>query len=202
MTSDFEALQRWRAGDLSAGDALFREHAKSVYRFFSSQVDGSVDDLVQETFERCLQSSASFREDGGFRSWMFGVARHVLGDHLRKQYRGREDFDLSVHSVIDSGTTPSRAVGRRREYQLLLAAMQRLPVDQQIALELYYWEGMSGSKIATVLECPEGTVRTHLRRGRLRLKEELTQAAESPEQANAMLAELERSADAAASADA
>ena len=186
-----------------AGDALFRQHAKSAYRFFRSKIHGSVDDLVQETFERCLSSSGSFKEDGSFRSWMFGVARHVLGDHLRKQYRGGDVFDLSVHSIVDSGTTPSKAVGRRREYQLLLAAMQRLPVDQQIALELHYWEGMTGSEIATALDCPEGTVRTHLRRGRLRLKEELTNAASSPEQAAALLAELEQAvADARASADA
>ena len=58
----------------------------------------------------------------------------------------------------------------RREQILLLRALRRLPIDDQIALELFYWEGLSSREIGDVLERPDATVRTQLRRARLRLE--------------------------------
>ena len=54
-------------------------------------------------------------------------------------------------------------------------ALRRIPLELQVALELYYWEGMAGPELAAALDLPEGTVRTRLRRGRQLVREQLTE---------------------------
>ena len=58
----------------------------------------------------------------------------------------------------------------------MLAALNGLPLDLQIALELYYWEELSVVEVAAVLEVPEGTVKSRLHRARQLLREQLDRA--------------------------
>jgi RNA polymerase sigma-70 factor (ECF subfamily) len=55
----------------------------------------------------------------------------------------------------------------------LLAGLHALPLDLQLALELRYWEDQSGPELAAILELPEGTVRSRLRRGLEALRDAL-----------------------------
>jgi RNA polymerase sigma-70 factor (ECF subfamily) len=73
----------------------------------------------------------------------------------------------------------------------LLHALRRLPMDHQITLELYYWENLSGSELAEVLEVPEGTVRGRIRRAKTLLEASLAELAESPQQLESTVANLE-----------
>ena len=63
-------------------------------------------------------------------------------------------------------STASAEAAQHEEQRLLLEALRRIPLDLQIAIELHYWEGMSGPDLAQVLDIPEGTVRSRLRRAR------------------------------------
>lgn len=169
MSSEAELLEAWRAGDASAADTLLRSHFDGVYRFFRAKLSGDVEDLVQRTFLGCLEGKGKITE-GGVRAYLYGVARNVLMDHLRQHYRRGERLDPMTQSIRDLGTTPSRAVVRRDGHEALLAAMQTLPVDTQILLELAYWEELSGREIAAVLRIEENTVRSRLARARVALR--------------------------------
>jgi len=81
-------------------------------------------------------------------------------------------IDTGVTSVVDLGMSPSGAAAEAQDFVRLRDALRRLPIDVQVALELYYWEDLSGPEMADVLELPEGTVRSRIRRG-LGLLEEL-----------------------------
>nr|MCH9680435.1 RNA polymerase subunit sigma-70 [Deltaproteobacteria bacterium] len=61
--------------------------------------------------------------------------------------------------------------------------LRRLPVEQQIVVELYYWEDLNAREIAEVYEVPEPTIRTRLRRAKLRLEREIESLAQSPKAA-------------------
>ena len=61
-----------------------------------------------------------------------------------------------------------------------LEAMRRVPLDLQIALELHYWEDMTTAELAEVLEIPQGTVKSRLRRGREALQAELARLTNDP----------------------
>lgn len=172
---DLELLAAWRGGDLSAGSALVKRHFDALARFFSNKARGHEDDLIQQTFMACVESRDAFRGDASFRAYLFGLARFQLLTHYRKLHRGWGNVDFTSRSVRDLGTSPTEAMARRQERQLLEFALQQIPVDQQIALELTYWEGMSASEVAEALGIPENTVYSRVRRAREHLRDALAQ---------------------------
>ncbi|MEM6988988.1 MAG: sigma-70 family RNA polymerase sigma factor [Myxococcota bacterium] len=175
MSDDGALLAAWRGGDLSAGEQLFSKHVDRVSRFFYNKVSEGIDDLVQQTFLACVESADRFRGDSSFRTFLLGVARNMLRRHYEKLGRGREFGDLDAVTAADLSTTPSMAVARVRDQRLLLESLRRIPVDSQIALELYYWEDLNAREIAEVLEVPIGTVKTRLRRAKTLLREQVEQ---------------------------
>lgn len=64
---------------------------------------------------------------------------------------------------------------QRAEQRLLVAALQRIPLDLQMAIELYYWEELSVAELATALEIPPGTVKSRLHRARELLRQEMAE---------------------------
>lgn len=174
MADDLELLTAWRDGDEAAGNQLVGRYFTQVYGFFRNKVDAAdVDDLTQRTFLKCTESIEAFRAEASFRTYLFVIARNELYQHYRKRKGTRPSVDFSEVSVAALGTTPSEFAVRQREHKLLLEALRQIPLDQQIALELYFWEGLRGPELASVLQVPEGTVRTWLRRGRLALADRI-----------------------------
>jgi RNA polymerase sigma-70 factor (ECF subfamily) len=158
--SDRDLLDGWRAGDAAAGSELFERHFDALYRFFRGKAEGGVDDLVQETFLACLRSRDALRGEASFRTYLFTVARHELYAYWRNRQRRAGDVDVGEISLADLATSPSGVVARKAEHQLLLRALRAIPLDLQIALELHFWQGLTGPELAVVLEVPEGTVRS------------------------------------------
>ena len=191
--SDIGLLERWRGGDLGAGDELFTRHFAGVHRFFKNKVDAdALEDLVQQSFMACVEGRERFRQDSKFKTYLFGVAHNVLRDHYRKSRKRTEPFDLDRETAADLAAGPSTLFGKRREERLLLEALRRIPVSSQIVLELYYWEEMSASQTAAVLGLPEGTVRGRVRRAKQLLRDEISKLARSPEELRTTLGGLDR----------
>jgi RNA polymerase sigma factor (sigma-70 family) len=176
MTSDVELFERWSAGDEVAGEELFRRYFNAIARFFRNKATDDWPELVQKTFLKCVEARASFRGDGSFRSFLFGIAYHQLLNSYRE--RGNERLDFTERSAHDLDPTASACVAKREEERRLLAALRRIPVEYQVVLELHYWEEMSASACAEVLAVPLGTVKTRLRRARELLERELVVHAE------------------------
>jgi RNA polymerase sigma-70 factor (ECF subfamily) len=192
---DADLLAAWREGDKRSGDELVRRHFRSVYRFFRAKVEGDIDDLVQQTFLACVEGQRRFRAEGSFRAFVLGIARYKFLNYLRGKRGPHVDLEalergqLSVFEVTGS---PSRVAAQREEQRVLSMALRRLPLDLQIAVELFYWEEMSTADIAEVLEIPRGTVKTRLMRGRQRLAELVEELAGSAAMAEATLSDIAR----------
>lgn len=177
---DFALLEAWRGGDRDAGDALFGRHFASIYRFFRNKVeDVLAEDLTQATFLGCADGRDRFENAASFRTYLFSIARNHLYMHFRKKGRSDAIFDDQSVSVADLGASPRTLAVARQEQRLLLAALRRIPVDFQIAIELYYWEGLSTVELAAVLDVPEGTVRSRLTRAREHLARQIEALATS-----------------------
>ena len=187
--TDAELLAAWRAGDATAGQRLFDRYFDPLYRFFRHRTRDGAQDLVQRTFLACLEGLETFRGEGSFRGWLYGIARKQLLRHWRERRR-EERLDFGSVSLADL-ETPSRVLGGAEEQRLLLEALRRLPLDLQIAVGLHYWERLSGPEIAQALEIPQGTVRSRLRRARERLREQLEALATSAEVLESTLSDLE-----------
>lgn len=164
-TSEFDLLDAWSAGSKEAGQRLFSAHFDPLYRFFRNKAGDDAGDLVQATLMACIESRDTFRRDCTFRTYVFGVARKILLRHYDARRRGAR-IDAMVESAADLGVTPTQLLDVKRHHNLLLEALRRIPLEHQVLLELHYWEKLAGPELAAVLEVPEGTVRTRLRRAK------------------------------------
>ncbi|MDD9940605.1 MAG: sigma-70 family RNA polymerase sigma factor [Myxococcales bacterium] len=189
MGTDEVLLERWVAGETRAGEELVERHFQAIWRFFRSKVRDDVDDLVQQVFLGCVESRERFRAASSFRTYLFGVARHKLYRYLREQ-RKNAQIDFGVTSLPGLGTSPTGAVERDDRRRLILEALQRLPVSQQLVIELTYWEGLSGPEVAEVMAAPIDTVYTWLRRGKANLRSHLQAAKLGDMDAAALMREL------------
>lgn len=170
---DVALLSAWSAGDRAAGSRLIERHTKLLLQFFRNKVSGPVDDLVQQTFLNCVEHRDDVHTPERFRSYLLTIARRVLLEHYRVRSRDQRHFDPLTTSAWDVEATPSTLVVDRQERRFLIEALRRIPLSFQVALELFYWQEMSGPELCRVLELPEGTVRSRLRRGRELLREQL-----------------------------
>jgi RNA polymerase sigma-70 factor (ECF subfamily) len=167
---DFALLERWRAGDQSAGQTLVRRHTPTLHRFFASKAPEAIEDLVQGTFLACVETRDRFRADAAFRTYALGIARKLLFKHYRKQLRGHRALALEAVCAEQVSGSPSLAAAARQEMRMLVPALRQIPIDQQIAIELYYWEELPIAEIAEILEVAEGTVKSRLARARDQLR--------------------------------
>ena len=186
--ADEQLLAAWCAGDRDAGEQLFERYYEPVARFFLNKTESSAE-LIQQTFLACVEGAGRYRGEGSFRSFLFCIAYRQLCKHYRDR-RGAP-VDLAEVSVAAMEPSPSQALIEGEELRLLLAGLRRLPVDCQVALELLYWEQLTTVEMAAVLEIPEGTVKSRLRRGRALLREAIEALANNPDLAGSTLLGIE-----------
>lgn len=189
--TDVALLQTWRDGDEQAGRALVRRHTPTLHRFFAIKAPEHVGDLVQSVFLAALEGPP-FRGDAAFRTYLLAIARRLLLKHFRKQLRGERALALAQMTASDAGGSPSMVAVARQEVQLLAVALRRIPIDHQIALELFYWEELPVGEIAVVLDVAPGTVKSRLSRAREALREQISRAEADPEVRRRTSDDLER----------
>ena len=167
--TDEELLGEWQQGDSKAGEELFARYFDTIYDFFQRKISDDVSDLVQLTFLGCIENAENFRGDSTVRAYLYGIARNQLYRYFRDKHRSPA-IDFSVSSLQDLGESPSECFARQGDAALLGKALEMIPLDLQIIVELHYWGEISGPEIAIVLDVPEGTVRSRLRRALEKLR--------------------------------
>jgi RNA polymerase sigma factor (sigma-70 family) len=192
--SDLELFDEWTRGMHSAAGELFERHFEAVERFFRNKVTEGHDDLVQQTFQACIESHQRFRRDSSFRTYLFAIAHNVLRSHFRtrKRLSHLQVMEFTEISACDLAPGPSTMFRAQREQQLLLEALRKIPLDYQVVLELYYWEALPGSAIAEITELPENTVRSRIRKGKQLLHKKLKAIANNGDELRSTLGDLEQ----------
>lgn len=171
VTDEVELLLAWREGDEGAGDELVRRHFATVFRFFATKVSRGAEDLTQRTFVSLVESYRRGAQVTNLRAYLLGIARNELAAYIRQRQR-QVDEPGSV-SMLELEGSPSQLVAHREEQRVLLQALRMIPVEQQMTLELFYWEDLGVGEIAQVLGIEPGTVKSRLHRARSRLREAL-----------------------------
>ncbi len=167
---------------------MFERHFVALFGFFRCRLDDGADDLVQQTLLACVEGRTRFERRSSFRTFLFATARNLLLAELRKRRRGVRDPDASAESIADYAPSPPSVLALQSDRRLLLEAMRRIPIDYQIALELYHWEGMSAREVGEVIGLEEPGVRSRLRRATAALRGELERLAASSAQLEATMA--------------
>ncbi len=192
---DWELFQAWCDGDNTAGQTLVRRHVGILTRFFRNKVNDPEDaaELTSETLLACTKNKQNV-EPSSFRRYLFGVAMNVLRHHYRKKVKRRRELDDFEEICVGESDHP-RSLASQAEFtaetRLLVRALRRLSLDQQIVMELEFFESFTGPQIADLLGVPLPTVYTRSRRGKLRLKTVMEELATTPGLAESTFVGLE-----------
>ncbi len=188
---DHQLLHAWRDGDARASEALLRRYYDRVYRFFDVRVPAAAEDLTQRTFLACLESIDRLRSATSFRAFVFGIARNHLLRHYDERVRSDRASEFAELLSGHGGLTASRLIAIHQEQRLVLRALAELPTPAQLAVHLFYFDGLRNAEIAEVLGESVSAVTSRLSRARgmLRGNIESLHAGESAKLA--VLADLE-----------
>lgn len=156
--SDRELLAAWREGDRVAADELIARHGPGLYGFFAGKVGRGVEALCIRTFEAWQQPSEE-ESSLGVRAELLAAARRALLEHLGGN---GQEVDPRERPIADLEPGLTEVVASQRQQRRLQHALRRLPIDDQIGLELRHWEGLDDVEIAGILEVPVGSVAARL----------------------------------------
>jgi len=164
---DARLLAEIAAGSEQAFVELYRRRHNDIYRFAVAMARSRsfAQDVVQEVFLNVLENAGRFdRAKGSARAWLCGCARHLTLDRLRLERRWTDELPAD-----DSAQDGDERLFADQRIERLQAALARLPVEYREALVLVDLQELGYAEAAVVLDCPIGTVRSRLHRGRLAL---------------------------------
>jgi RNA polymerase sigma-70 factor (ECF subfamily) len=180
---DAALLHAWARGDRDAGSRIVERHYDAIVRFFRNKAGEEADDLVQRTFIATAEGAGRFQGRSSVRAWIFGIARNVLYEHLRRRVKdGRSEPEFRESALVDLAPGVSTVAARRADQRVLLHALQRIPIELQVLLELYYWENLGVEELAQALEVPAGTIKSRLHRARALLREATAKVPATPQE--------------------
>lgn len=192
---DLSLLEAWRGGDDAAGSKLLRQYLQPLRRFFANKAAADdLEDLIQQTMLGCVRGSERFRGDARFKTYLFTIARRTLAYHHRgkRNKDGRNDeLDLDAVSVRQLVPGPSSIVAKNRRHQLMVDALRAIPLDDQIMLELYYWEAMTAAQIAETYGMGVPAVRGRLKKAKAAFEKALAELSHGQEDFTATLSAFE-----------
>lgn len=131
--------------------------------------DPEVDDLSQEALLLILQGISTYRGEGEFRSWADRVVARCVFGSRKDPARRFEQALLDVDGAVEPAALPDRYYLRRQ----VVAELDALPQQQRDVLVLHYVLGMTIPEIASELTVPEETVRSRIRLGKQRIRNEM-----------------------------
>ncbi|MGH2466645.1 MAG: RNA polymerase sigma factor [Candidatus Limnocylindrales bacterium] len=168
------------AGDLEAFNELVRRYQDFLFGLVARMLDDreAAADVVQEAFLSAYRNLAAFR-GGAFRGWLARIALNAATDVLRgrkrrpsEPYPEWQDDDWQPPAGVEAD--PEHEATRRARGRALVGALAAIGADQRRAIVLYDVEGFDYGEIADLTGVSLGTVKSRIHRGRLALRELLT----------------------------
>lgn len=159
-------------GDQQAFDLLVHRHQSAVRRFLLHQTVGNsqlADDLAQETFIKAFLHIGSFRGQSSFQTWLMRIACNTFYDHARS---AAVLADRTLTMAADTAAVHAAGSSRADNYALradIRAALAVLHTDERTCVTLQMVDGYDIASIAAITGMPEGTVKSHLSRGKQKL---------------------------------
>ncbi|MFP7762090.1 sigma-70 family RNA polymerase sigma factor [Marisediminicola sp. LYQ85] len=177
VTSREDLLGRVAAGDQAAFGELYDDIAPRVLGLIRRLLidHAQSEEVAQEVFLEIWQTASRFDASrGGASTWILTMAHRRAVDRIRSSQSGRDrDTKIGIRDIAPEYDHVSEAVEITIEHERVKKAMTRLTELQRQAVTLAYYGGYSHSEVASMLSIPIGTVKTRLRDGMIRLRDEL-----------------------------
>jgi RNA polymerase sigma-70 factor (ECF subfamily) len=157
------------------------EHIDALYGYALALTrdKAEAEDLVQETYLRAVKAANPPAVEGNLKAWLFVIMRNAWLNIARHNQNGRRIFEFAnddqpVGVAADTTSNPHVVYLRKLEREQVRDAIETLPDAYREIVVLRDLEGFSYHEIATVLNCPAGTVMSRLGRAREKLREALS----------------------------
>jgi len=174
--ADQQLVERVKKGDKRAFDLLVGKYQHKVMSIISRFVNDSdeVKDVAQEAFIKAYRALPKFRGESAFYTWIYRIAVNTAKNHLVAKGRRPpgSDVDACDAEFYAGGTalhemaTPENQMMKEELEAVVFKALSDLPDDLRTAVTLREFDGLSYEEIAGVMDCPVGTVRSRIFRGR------------------------------------
>jgi len=170
-------------GESGSFDTIVRRYQSIVYAVSYRLVRNREDalDIAQEAFIKAFRSLHTWQPTGAFKSWLLRIATNMSIDHLRRRSRmpafvERDAVGQLEPDAVDERVRIKEPSERASESELgsaIQTAVDKLPEKQRTVFILRHYEGLSLKEIAEIMNCTEGTIKTHLFRATGKLRDEL-----------------------------
>jgi RNA polymerase sigma-70 factor (ECF subfamily) len=185
---DDELLKRSAKGDEDAFTILYRRHADVLYRFAFRMTGSSwgAEEIVQDVFMTLVREPGKYdAERGTLPAFLFGITRNKI-----MKYHERLPREVSLVERQEDGSgggltlrdsfTPAMWAEQRERLEKVRAAVMDLPIEFRETVVLCELEELSYDQAARMLDCPIGTIRSRLHRGRALLLAKLEMLRDAP----------------------
>lgn len=177
-------VERVQRGDKRAFELLVVKYQRKINRLVSRLVRDAaeVEDVTQEAFIKAYRALAQFRGESAFYTWLYRIAINTAKNYLASQGRRAPtstENDAEEAETFDDAdqlrdiNTPESLMMSRQVGQAVSKAVDALPEELRVAIQLREIEGMSYEEIAELMDCPIGTVRSRIFRAREAIAGEL-----------------------------
>lgn len=183
---DQQLVERVQRGDKQSFDLLVIKYQRKLARLLSQFIRDAaeVEDVAQETFIKAYRALPSFRGESAFYTWLYRIGINTAKNFLISQGRRAPTmtsagFDIEDAENFEEGSqlremnTPESELMSKQIAETVNQTLQELPEELRKAITLREIEGISYEEIATIMNCPIGTVRSRIFRAREIIAEKL-----------------------------
>ena len=181
---DQQLVERVQRGDKHAFDLLVSKYQRKLGRLISRFVrdPAEAEDVTQDAFIKAYRALPGFRGESAFYTWLYRIGINTAKNYLLANKRrvpsttifDAEDAEsFEDASLLREVNTPENELMSKQVVDVVQASLQQLPEDLRSALTLREIEGLSYEEIASVMNCPIGTVRSRIFRAREAVAENL-----------------------------
>ncbi|GFN47370.1 RNA polymerase sigma factor RpoE [Candidatus Regiella insecticola] len=168
-------VERVQKGDQQSFNLLVIRYQNKVAGLVSRYVpQGDIPDVVQEAFIKAYRALTSFRGESAFYTWLYRIAINTAKNYLITQKRRPPSNDIDVDDVENNEnitalkeiSNPENLMLSDELRQIVFQTIAVLPEDLRMAITLRELDNLSYEEIATIMDCPVGTVRSRIFRAR------------------------------------
>jgi RNA polymerase sigma-70 factor (ECF subfamily) len=181
---DQQLVERVQRGDKQAFDLLVSKYQRKLGRLISRFVrdPAEAEDVTQDAFIKAYRALPGFRGESAFYTWLYRIGINTAKNHLLANKRraptstpfDSDDMEaFEEASLLREVSTPENELMSKQVVDVVQSSLQQLPEDLRSALTLREIEGLSYEEIASVMNCPVGTVRSRIFRAREAVAENL-----------------------------
>ena len=156
-------IGRIAAGDREAFEQLYFAYQRRLFGFLYRVLGetGAAEELVNDTMVEVWKSAARFRGESKPSTCIFGIAHHLLLNHVRKRKLNSVDL-YKAQQVADSSASPEQGAIHKGLQSEIRSALGKLSAEHRAVVELTFYDGYSYEEIAGIVDCPVNTVKTRM----------------------------------------